>query len=218
MDKIAISPTGRILMKIYDLLFSAFGPQNWWPAETDLEMMVGAILTQNTAWVNVEKALMNLANNNLFDAGIIRDTKIENIKDIIKPAGYYNQKARRLKTLAECFSSKIKITREVLLELSGIGPETADSIMLYAFGKLYFIVDAYTRRIFGRIGVIDEISSYEEIRSIFEASLPRRISLYQEYHALIVEHGKRICRKDPLCAACTIAGLCKRRGKGPGSV
>ena len=217
-----------ILIETYRKLRSAYGPQRWWPVTPPggfepiytggprtpaqvFEVVVGAVLTQNTAWKNAARAIINLNRANVLDPADIRDIDVGKLAHLVRPSGYYNQKSRRLKTLAVFFAGAGEVTREALLDLDGIGPETADSIMLYAFGKPYFVVDAYTRRIFERIGVLVGGEPYEKIRETFEARLPRRVSLYQEYHALIVEHGKRSCRRVPLCSACVIAG-CRVRG------
>jgi endonuclease-3 related protein len=149
----------------------------------------------------------------LSGAGLLSPEKILSIDErrlarMIRSAGYFNQKARRLKKLASFFTETKEVTREALLNVNGVGPETADSIMLYGFGKPCFVVDAYTRRIFGRLGLAGEGASYEEIRSIFERAIPRSAPLYQEYHALIVEHAKRHCRKRPLCGGCPLLAGC----------
>jgi len=214
-----------LFIKAYRALRRVYGPQHWWPVtppgefepaytggpcspEQVFEVAAGAVLTQNTAWKNAAKAIVNLNRAGVLDPAAIRDIDERELAHLVRPSGYYNQKARRLKTLADYFIGADVVTREALLRLGGVGPETADSIMLYAFGRPYFVVDAYTRRIFGRMGAIDGGSSYESIRETFERSLPRRISLYREFHALIVEHGKRSCRRNPLCAACVLADLC----------
>jgi endonuclease-3 related protein len=223
-----------VFEEIYKMLRRAYGPQRWWPVtppggvepaytggprtpEQVFEVAVGAVLTQNTNWKNAERALINLNRAGKRDPTALAAATETQLAELIRSSGYYNQKARRLKILAEYFLAEQAVTREGLLGLKGIGPETADSIMLYGFGEPYFVVDAYTRRIFGRLGLIDERWSYETIRSTFEDNLPGRISLYREYHALIVEHGKRICRRDPLCARCVISRSCKRLGTAPGA-
>lgn len=214
-----------VFIQTYRALRSAYGPQRWWPVTPPgafepaytggprtpaqvFEVAAGAVLTQNTAWKNAARAITNLNRAGILNPVGIRDIDVGKLAYLVRPSGYYNQKARRLKTLAVFFAGAGKVTREALLDLDGIGPETADSIMLYAFGKPYFVVDAYTRRIFERIGALAGGEPYEKIRGALEADLPRRVSLYQEYHALIVEHGKRSCRRVPLCGACVIAGCC----------
>jgi endonuclease-3 related protein len=219
------SRTGGLYVAIYETLRRAYGPQRWWPVTPPrggepvysggprtesqvFEVVVGAVLTQNTAWRNAAGAIINLNRAGLMDPAAILRVEEAALAALVRPSGYYNQKARRLRAVARFFAGAPSITRESLLALDGIGPETADSIMLYALGKPYFVVDAYTRRIFGRIGLIDEKAPYEEIRASFERRCPRRLHLYREYHALIVEHGKRSCRRSPLCADCVIARSC----------
>jgi endonuclease-3 related protein len=210
---------------VYGRLGRAYGPQRWWPVtppgetrprytggpRTELqrfEVAVGAILTQNTAWSNASRAIESLHASGLMSPEALRGLDDESLGRIIRSAGYYNQKAKRLKVLAAFFLSREKITRESLLALGGIGPETADSIMLYAFGAPFFVVDAYTRRMFERLGLVHPGAPYEEVRRTFEWNLPRRKTLYQEYHALIVQHGKSVCKKAPLCNNCFLKSLC----------
>jgi endonuclease-3 related protein len=220
-----------LLIAIYRTLRRAYGPQRWWPVTPPgglapeytggprttgqiFEVAAGAVLTQNTSWKNAACAIFNLNRAGKLDPAAISEIGEGELAALIHPSGYFNQKARRLKILAGYLAGTTHVTREGLLDLPGIGPETADSIMLYAFGKPYFVVDAYTRRIFSRVGVIDGGSSYEEIRGMFEANLQRRVSLYREYHALIVEHGKRSCKRNPLCETCIINGFCEGGGGG----
>ncbi len=222
-----------LLIAIYRTLRRAYGPQRWWPVtptgrevpeytggprtpRQTFEVAAGAVLTQNTSWKNAASAITNLNRAGILDPAAISEIGEGELAEIIRSSGYYNQKARRLKVLARYLAGATQVTREGLLDLPGIGPETADSIMLYAFGKPYFVVDAYTRRIFGRMGVIDGESPYEEIRGMFETNLQRRVSLYREYHALIVEHGKRICKRNPLCESCVIDTYCEE-GRGADS-
>lgn len=223
-------------LKIYNLLLQIYGKQNWWPLinkpKSELryfgkkpkdnseifEIIVGAILTQNTSWKNVEKAILNMYKNNLLDRNKIKSEKKEKIAELIKSSGYYNQKAIRLKTVAEFFSDKkiieiknennVDKLREELLEIKGIGKETCDSILLYAFSKPVFVVDAYTRRIFTNLNLIKKDFSYEQIRKAFEKNLPKNPELYKEYHALIVEHAKQYCTKKPKCKGCFLNHLC----------
>ncbi len=226
---------------IYRLLIEAYGPRRWWPVTPEggeepvysggpgtkaqvFEVAVGAVLTQNTAWKNAARAIAALNRNNMLSPERLAGTGVEKLAGIIRSSGYYNQKAGRLKGLAAHFMSTGAITRESLLGLNGIGPETADSIMLYAFREPYFVVDAYTRRVFGRLGLVEEASPYETIRGIFEMHIPRDVDIYQEYHALIVEHGKRFCRKVPECSGCPLRVSCPeskketRRRAGNGKV
>jgi endonuclease-3 related protein len=215
----------RRFMKVYELLRNAHGPRRWWPVtppggtkplytggpRSDLqrfEVAVGAILTQNTAWSNAERAIENLNLLGAMSPGAIGSMDVQSLAEAIRSAGYFNQKAKRLKTIAAWFRANRKGTREDLLALDGVGPETADSIMLYAFDAPFFVVDAYTRRLFGRLGLVDPSAPYEEIRDRFERNLPRRVFIYKEYHALIVEHGKLVCRKAPFCEKCLLKRLC----------
>ncbi|MBI5871724.1 hypothetical protein HZB88_01410 [archaeon] len=207
-----------MLLKIYKLLFKKYGKQGWWPLKGKygcknpknenerFEICIGAILAQNTAWKNVEKALENLSRKNMLNRKAICSAANQQLAILIKPAGYYNQKARKLKLFA---SFNGKLTRENLLGIWGIGPETADSILLYAYNKPYFVVDTYTKRIFGRMGFKAE--SYNDWQLLFERELPRNSELYKEFHALIVEHGKRFCRAkaiNGLCGKCVVSKHC----------
>lgn len=213
-------------LEIYKALNTAYGDRGWWPVSAGgspkpryaggprndrqrFEVAVGAVLTQNTGWKNAEAAIVNLNRENLLNPDDLSEMPEKRIARIIRPAGYYNQKARRLKLMAHFFREETAISRNALLELKGIGPETADSIMLYAFDEPVFVIDSYTRRIFGRLGMIDPGLSYEELRRKFEASLPRKTGLYKQFHALIVEHAKRMCRSRPICGGCTIADTCR---------
>ena len=199
------------MIKIYQKLLSNFGKQNWWPSITGskFEIAVGAILTQNTNWQNVEKAIDNLIKNKVLSKDKIKKTDTRKLSALIKSSGYYNQKARKLKAFVS-FSGDI--TRENLLKIWGIGPETADSILLYAYNKPYFVIDAYTKRIFSRLGLI-ETDDYEEIREFFEKNLPRDLKIYKEFHALIVKLGKIHCRNKPLCKECPLLKYCKYNKK-----
>lgn len=203
-----------MLLEIYEMLLKRFGPQNWWPMQNgfsppEWEVCVGAVLTQNTNWGNVEKALVNLKNESVLNKEDIKRIRTEKLAELIRPAGYYNQKARKLKALA---GFRGEATRENLLGVWGIGRETADSILLYAYGKPYFVVDAYTKRIFSRLGLVREDSDYDTVREFFESMLPRDAELYKEYHALIVKLGKDFCRKKPSCSGCPLGVMC-REGK-----
>jgi endonuclease-3 related protein len=197
------------MMKIYQILLKHFGKQNWWPCKTgrQFEIIVGAILTQNTNWKNVDKALDNLIGKNKLSRAALKKLSIKELSALIKPAGYYNQKARKLK---EFVSYNGEITREALLSIWGVGPETADSILLYAYSRPYFVVDAYTKRVFSRMGLI-KTNNYEEVRKYFESKLPKSIRIYKEFHALIVELAKRYCKKEPLCEECPLAGRCRKK-------
>ena len=208
-------------MDIYERLLGKYGHRNWWPAETPFEVMVGAILTQNTAWGNVEKAIRNLNRANALEPGVIAALPVEKLERLIQPSGYFRQKAGRLKCFALylenqyagdlglLFSGSLENIREELLARNGIGPETADSILLYAGHLPSFVVDAYTIRIFSRLGIFNGNEKYAEVRSFFMNHLPADSQLFNEYHALIVEHGKATCKKrNPLCADCPLREEC----------
>ena len=209
-----------MIKRLYKQLYNAFGPQHWWPAETSFEVVVGAILTQNTSWKNVEKAIECLKERKLLDVDAMYKTKLKIIKECVKPAGFYNQKAERLKlfvehvvknydgNLNEMLEKDVEELRKELLSLKGIGKETADSILLYAANKPVFVIDAYTKRICKRMG-ISQSDDYEELRALFEKNLnPEQ---YNEMHALLVELAKRYCKKKPLCDICVVSKLCKKQ-------
>ena len=204
------------LKKIYNHLLSTFGPCNWWPGDSPFEVIIGAILTQNTNWSNVEKAIQNLKNADLLTPEKINEIDTAEFAELIKPAGYFNVKARRIKKFMEwlfeyydgdlsmMFDQDTEILRNELLSVNGIGPETADSILLYAGDKPTFVVDTYTHRIFSRHGLIPDDSSYHEIKEFFEDNLPDDVALYNEYHALIVQVGKEYCKPKKKCDKCPL--------------
>ncbi|HKJ83051.1 MAG TPA: endonuclease III domain-containing protein [Mariprofundaceae bacterium] len=204
------------LLEIYERLLTAYGPQKWWPAETPFEMMVGAVLTQNTSWTNVERAIAALRSRGLLDPAQIVGCDEASLAETIRPSGYFNQKAHRLKLLADFYLEQSSLAglkrlpqpRHALLTLHGIGPETADSILLYALGMPVFVIDAYTRRIFTRLGLIPPDTTYHTLQALFEANLPAEVPLYREYHALIVMHAKAHCRSRPACDDCPLSGDC----------
>ena len=201
------------LMQIYKELHKTYGLQNWWQTTTankQFEIIIGAILCQNTAWKNVEKAIANLKKANLIDAKKILKTNKSKIAKLIKPAGYYNQKAERLKIISKFYLENKNPTREQLLNVKGVGPETADSILLYAYGKPTFVVDAYTKRIFSRIGLV-KTEDYHEVQDFFHANLEKGAKTFNEYHALIVELAKQHCRKKPECEKCPLSESCRRK-------
>ncbi len=214
-----LSPITQQLMDIYNTLYQHFGPQHWWPGETPFEITVGAILTQNTAWRNVEKAILNLKRAGLLAPEALYRLPLPYLATLIRPAGFFNLKAKRLKNFLEflfkeyegdldrMFKEDTNTLREKLLKVRGIGPETADSILLYAGGKPTFVVDAYTRRILSRHNLISEEADYEEIRSFFMDHLPEDAGLFNEYHALLVALGKTYCRPKPLCEKCVLKDL-----------
>ncbi len=209
-----------ILLKIYNSLYNYFGPLKWWPGDTPFEIMVGAILTQNTSWSNVEKALDNLKKENLLEPRKLYYLHQEELAQLIKPSGYYNIKARRLKNFInlfindfegsaeKMFSGDSRELRKKLLNVNGIGPETADSILLYAGKKPFFVVDAYTKRVFSRHKLISKDSTYYQIQEFFSQNLDGNVELFNEFHAQIVMLGKTICSsKNPDCAKCPIGYL-----------
>ncbi len=182
------------ILQIYQKLYAKFGPQYWWPGDSREEIIIGAILTQSTNWKNVDKAIANLKQNNLINFCRILKTNNQKLAEIIKPAGYHNQKAKKLKAVSEFFLNlgNNMPSRSQLLEIHGIGPETADSILLYAYERPEFVVDTYTKRIFSQIKLIKPTAKYSEIKNFFESNLPRDAKLFNEYHALIVRAGKEL--------------------------
>jgi endonuclease III related protein len=222
--------------QVYDALLEALGPQHWWPGDTPFEIMVGAVLTQNTSWQNVERAIANLRAADLLDPQALYDVPVEELEELIRPAGYYPVKAKRLRSLLEflhdryggsltaMFETPLSTLREKLLAVHGIGPEellavhgigpeTADDILLYV-GKLpTFVVDAYTYRILARHGWIDFEADYHEIKDYLESGLPQDAPLFNEYHALLVRVGKHFCKKArPLCEGCPLQSLLPEGG------
>lgn len=205
------------LTSIYEALYEAYGPQHWWPGETAFEVMVGAVLTQNTAWSNVEKAIAAIRDRGLLTPSRLAAVPRHRLAALIRPSGYFNVKAQRLHNLVaflmdhhqgsvkRMFRRDPAALRRELLAVNGIGPETADSILLYAGDKPLFVVDAYTKRVFSRHGIVSPDASYDEVQRLFMDSLPRDVKLYNEYHALIVRLGKERCRKGrPLCEGCPV--------------
>ncbi len=208
------------LNNIYKALFKNYGAQYWWPGETEFEISIGAILTQNVSWKNVEIAILNLKKNNLLSPESLYPKNEEDIAPLIRPTGYYNQKAKKIKNFLRWFKAynfsfdslrdiELPALRKELLSINGIGPETADSILLYAILKKIFVIDAYTRRIFHRVGVLTDNETYPEVQEIFHHGFKGNIQDYNEYHALIVKHGKDVCKKKPLCNDCCISAYCK---------
>ncbi|MHB1586685.1 MAG: endonuclease [Acidiferrobacteraceae bacterium] len=205
--------------QVWALLRDTYGACGWWPADSPFEVMVGAILTQNTAWTNVEKAIAELRRMELLTPEGIAATPPDRLAPLIRSSGYFNVKARRLKALAEwvCQSGGLAALlavpteqlRELLLAVNGVGPETADDILLYAFCRPVFVIDAYTRRIFSRLGVIAGDEPYDTLRRRFEDAFGDDVAQLNEYHALIVRHAKGICRPRPLCGECVLSTLCK---------
>lgn len=216
----------RKVRRIFDLLHGHFGALHWWPGETPFEIIVGAILTQNTAWRNVERAIANLQAAGLLSAAGIRQTNDDTLAGLIRPSGYYHIKTQRLKAfirffygefggdLERMFAEDVSLLRNKLLAVKGIGEETADSILLYAGNKPVFVVDAYTRRILARHDMIGAGWDYGQIQSLFMEHFPSRAPLYNQYHALLVNTGKDFCRKEPRCEACPLRVLDEEGGRG----
>ncbi len=210
----------RQLMTIYRLLYRAYGPQHWWPGDTPFEVMVGAVLTQNTAWANVERAIDNLKRSRLLTPAKMSRVPTKRLASLIRPSGYFNIKTKRLThlldflltrysgSLRKMFCDNPAALRENLLSVSGIGLETADSILLYAGGLPFFVVDAYTKRILARHGIASASADYHTVQKLFMDNLRHNTGLYNEYHALIVRVGKEQCKKrNPLCKTCPLKSL-----------
>ena len=209
------------LADIYRRLLGRFGPQHWWPADEPFEVIVGAILTQSAAWGNVEKAIENLRGAGALSPQALRQLPKAKLAALVYPCGYYNAKALKLRALADwlgnhyqddldrLFALDAAELRRQLLSVHGIGPETADSIVLYAAGKPVFVIDAYTRRIFSRLGLAPNKDSYSAYQKFFEDNLPQDVKLFNEYHALLVCLGKNVCRRQPLCGECPLNDVCQ---------
>jgi endonuclease-3 related protein len=213
-------------MALYRAMAVHFGPSGWWPANSPFEVMVGAILTQNTAWANAHKAIENLKANGLLSLEAIERSSEEGLARVIRSSGAFNQKAKKLKafvfylirrfggSLEEMGRVKTPELREELLKTHGIGPETADTILLYAVGKPVFVIDAYTKRILANHGLIAPDMPYEALRGCFERNLEPEVALFREFHAQIVLTGKHFCRKRPLCLCCPLEPFLEQRGAG----
>ncbi len=207
------------LNEIYQLLYDSFGPQHWWPGKTRFEIITGAILTQNTNWKNVEKAIKNLQHADCLTPQKIKNLPPEKLAELIRPAGYYKVKAKRLRNfiqwLFENYDGQLEILesvatdrlREELLTVKGIGRETADSILLYALQREVFVIDTYTARIAIRHHLTEPRADYEQLRDLFQSSLPSDVKLFNEYHALLVQTGKNFCKPKPLCDKCPLKSL-----------
>ena len=211
------------LLTVFQCLFRRYGPQHWWPAEGPFEVMVGAILTQSTAWTNVEKGIANLKKAGVLSPGSLRKLSDSELADLIHPCGYYNAKAKKLKAFAGWFGSRygdsleemcavpVEVLRKELLDVYGIGEETADSILLYACSKPVFVIDAYTRRIVDCLGLQPGGRNYRDYQALFMENLPHDVRLFNEFHALLVVHGKLACRKkNPVCSDCNLRDFCRR--------
>jgi len=208
-----------MLLKIYQRLHESFGSQHWWPAKTPFEVIIGAILTQQTSWNNVEKAINNLKKEKLLDSKKLHEIKNEKLEKLIQSSGYYRQKTKKLKNfmnllwenydgiLEKLFEQPIPKLRENLLSVNGIGKETADSIILYAANKPVFVIDAYTVRLMNRLGITQE-KDYDKLQKLFQKNLPQDVQLFNEFHALIVKLGKDYCKKKPRCNKCPLKQNC----------
>jgi len=211
---------GELVPWVFDRLFASYGPQGWWPAQTRLEVVVGAVLTQATAWRNVELALANLKRAGALDLPTLLTIAEPELAALVRPAGFFRVKARRLRALfdhvarehngdLEAFlAQEPPRLRRTLLAIPGIGPETADSIVLYAAGHAVFVIDAYTRRVWDRLGARPVGDGYAEWQSWFHERLPARAALFNEFHALLVRHAKDVCRSQPRCDACCLRERC----------
>ena len=209
----------KALLQIYQKMFDALGPRHWWPGETPFEVIIGAILTQNTNWSNVEKAIKNLKTAGKLSPEGMYELSVTELAELIRPSGFFNVKAKRVKAfinwlfsryegnLSKMFAQKLQSLRSELLSVKGIGPETADSVLLYAGNMPTFVVDAYTHRIFSRHELIPEESTYDEMKSFFEENLPEDVQLFNEYHALIVNIGKTFCKTKKVCEPCPLKDL-----------
>lgn len=208
----------QCLRDVYQGLFEAYGPQHWWPAKTPFEVMVGAVLTQNTAWSNVEKAIANLRRARCLTARAIVNCPAEALAVHLRPSGYFNLKAKRLQSFCGWYLEKggyrrlrgfdTEALRAELLAVNGVGPETADDMLLYAFERPVFVIDAYTRRLLTRLKLIDGDEDYETLRALVERAIGPDVPVYNEFHALIVQHAKQACRKKPICGECCVDRLC----------
>ncbi|MFV1993196.1 MAG: endonuclease III domain-containing protein [Acidiferrobacterales bacterium] len=208
----------RACESVYKSLLEFHGKRNWWPGDSRFEIMVGAILTQNTAWRNVEKAIDNLKQANALSPEALMSLHHRRLASLLRPSGYYNVKTKRVRAFCQWLLQnngadslekwQTAKLRKALLSVHGIGPETADDILLYAFNRKVFVVDAYTRRIFSRLGVLTGDETYEDIRAMFEKVLKSSVGLFNEYHALIVIHGATICKSRPDCKNCILSKQC----------
>ncbi|HIG96542.1 TPA: hypothetical protein HA249_06690 [Candidatus Woesearchaeota archaeon] len=217
---------------LYTALLSTYGPQGWWPIrgvytkqnnhyrtlseEERFEICLGAILTQNTAWKNVEKSLVALQKHDLLDPQKLERMDMQKLALLIRSSGYHNQKAKKIRAFLDFLKQNKPVTREHLLAVWGIGPETADSMLLYAYQQPVFVVDAYTKRILSRMGLVEKDADYELVRSLLESAFAskteqEKVKIFNEFHALFVEHAKQYCRTKPLCEHCPLNALCPKR-------
>ena len=218
-----MEPGRRQLTAVFNSLYRRYGPQHWWPGDSPFEIMVGAVLTQNTAWSNVEKAIANLVAHDRLDAGQIVRIRKEQLARLLKPSGYFNIKAQRLRNFCRWYLAaggypalaalQTDALRRALLTVNGVGPETADDILLYAFERPVFVIDAYTRRLLSRLQLFSGDESYDDMRLAIEAALGPDVALYNEFHALIVHHAKDVCRVRPRCTECPVKKRCPVAGR-----
>jgi endonuclease-3 related protein len=213
-------PSTAALQQLYDRLLDAYGPQSWWPAGTELEMVLGALLVQNTAWTSARKALDNLAAAGKQHPAALLAAPEAEIAELIRPSGYFNSKARKLKAFAQMLDDQtdgdlnallakpLDELRPLLLATHGFGPETADAVCLFAARHPTFVIDAYTRRILDRLDLVTDNPSYAALRAMFMDALPLQVPLYAEYHGLLVVHAKQTCTKKPQCGMCPLIDLC----------
>lgn len=212
------APTRSQLRRVFEALLERYGPQQWWPAETPFEVMVGAVLTQNTAWQNVERAIHHLKRTGQLDPQAIVALPPDDLALLLRPSGYFNVKAKRLQSFCRALLARggerayqrlpTEALRRALLAIHGVGPETADDMLLYAFERPVFVIDAYTRRLLVRLGYTPGGESYETLRKGFEHALAPDVALFNEYHALIVRHAKAHCRARPVCRGCPLLKHC----------
>ncbi len=218
---VKIQPDQEELELVFRLLYERFGPRHWWPAGSPFEVVIGAILTQGVAWRNVEKAIENLKKNGLLNPQGLKEVEVGRLESLIRPSGYFRVKARKLKAFVEylwanyagdldlMFAEPWEKLRSELLSIFGIGPETADAILLYAGHKPVFVVDAYTKRVFARLGYLDEKIGYHDLQCFFTSVLPQDVGLFNEFHAQIDHLANTICRKrEPRCSECPLRGIC----------
>lgn len=220
------NPPSDTLHALYQHMRALYGEQPWWPAESPFEVVVGAVLTQNAAWRNVEKAIVQLKSAGMLSLDALLDSEHDTLADLIRPSGYFNIKARRLRNLCAFIADQggmeglagqpLVAQREGLLGVHGVGPETADDILLYALDRPVFVVDTYTRRLLRRHSLARGDESYETLRAGLERALTPDVYLYQQYHALIVMHAKAVCRKSPACDQCGLVASCPTGRMAPG--
>ena len=214
------TPVGSRLQEIFGRLYDSYGPQHWWPGDGPFEVVVGAILTQNTAWTNADRALSNLKEAKALNPARLRDLPQEELASLVKPSGYFNTKAKKLKAFAEHLGSRygddldrmlsqgLEVLREELLSIYGIGEETADDIILYAAGMPSFVIDSYTRRILQRLELAPPRDIYGDYQSVFHDNLPPDTGLFNEYHALLDRHAHETCQRTPHCGECCLLDMC----------